>query len=55
LTSIPTAFYLYANQTVKTLPAFMYVLLSALGLLFTLIGSYLGQRIQMGPPVKAAE
>ncbi len=33
----------------------MYVLLSALGVLFTLIGAYIGERIQMGPPPKAAD
>ena len=55
LVAIPTAFLLYVNQTVKTMPAFMYVLLSALGVLFTLIGAYLGERIQMGPPPKVAD
>jgi hypothetical protein len=40
---------------VKTMPAFMYVLLSVLGVLFTLIGAYIGERIQMGPPPKAAD
>jgi hypothetical protein len=49
LVAIPTAFVLFDGQTVKTMPVFMYVLFSALGLLFTLIGSYLGERIQMGP------
>jgi cation transport ATPase len=49
LVAIPTAIYLHGGQTVKTMPGFMYILLSALGLLFTLIGSYLGERIQMGP------
>lgn len=49
LVALPTAFLLYEGQTVKTLPAFMYVLLSAVGLLFTLIGAYAGERIQMGP------
>jgi len=28
----------------------MYVLMSALGVLFTLIGSYVGERVQMAPP-----
>jgi hypothetical protein len=37
------------------MPAFMYVLMGALGVLFTLIGSYIGERIQMGPPPKAAD
>src|SRR3954471_17120586 len=55
LVAIPTAFLLYVNQTVKTMPAFMYVLLSALGVLFTLISAYIGERIQMGPPPKVAD
>jgi hypothetical protein len=55
LIAVPTGFYLYEGQTVKTMPAFMYVLLSVLGVLFTLIGSYFGERIQMGPPPKAVE
>jgi predicted nucleic acid-binding Zn ribbon protein len=55
LVAIPTAFLLFRSQTVKTMPAFMYVLLAALGVFFTLIGSYVGERIQMGPPPKAAD
>jgi hypothetical protein len=55
LVAIPTALYLYSNQTVKTMPAFMYVLMSVLGILFTLIGSYIGERVQMGPPPKPQE
>lgn len=49
LVAIPTVMYLSQTQTVKTMPFFMYVLMSALGVLFTLIGSYVGERIQMGP------
>lgn len=49
LVAMPTAFLLFRGQTVKELPAFMYVLLSALGVLFATIGSYLGERIQLGP------
>jgi hypothetical protein len=30
-------------------------LLSVLGVLFTLIGAYVGERVQMGPPPKAAD
>ena len=55
LVAMPTAFILYSNQTVKTMPAFMYVLLSALGVLFTLIGAYVGERVQMGPTPKASD
>ena len=48
--AIPTALFLYRGQTVKTMPPFMYILMSGLGALFTLIGAYIGERIQMGPP-----
>jgi hypothetical protein len=49
LVAMPTAFMLFQGQTVKTMPAFMYVLMSALGVLFSLIGSYAGERLQVGP------
>ncbi len=49
LVAIPTALALYSGQTVRTMPAFMYVLFSALGMLFALVGAYAGERIQMGP------
>jgi hypothetical protein len=49
LVAMPTAFLLFSGQTVKVMPAFMYVLMSALGILFSLIGSYVGDRIQVGP------
>lgn len=52
LVALPTAFLLFQYQTVKTLPLFMYLLLAAVGVLFTLIGSYLGERIQLGPAPK---
>jgi hypothetical protein len=55
LIAMPTAFLLFRGQTVKTMPAFMYVLMSALGVLFTLIGSYTGERIQMGPAPKPSD
>ena len=55
LVAMPTAFVLFENQTVKNMPAFMYVLMSALGVMFTLIGTYIGERIQLGPPPKASD
>lgn len=55
LIAMPTAILLYEYQTVKTMPAFMYVLMSALGLLFALIGTYVGERLQLGPPPKQAD
>jgi amino acid transporter len=50
LVAMPTAFLLFRYQTVKAMPSFMYVLMSALGVLFALVGSYVGERLQMGPP-----
>jgi len=55
LVALPAAFLLFQSQTVKTLPLFMYLLLAAVGVLFTLVGSYLGERIQLGPPPKTFE
>lgn len=52
LVAMPTVFYLAKTQTVRTLPMFMYVIMALIGLLFSLIGAYLGERIQMGPPPK---
>lgn len=48
----PTVWHLVRTQTVRTMPFFMYVVLAFIGIMFTLIGSYLGERIQMGPPQK---
>jgi len=50
LVAIPTALALYSGQTVRTMPAFMYVLFSALGMLFALVGAYAGERLQAGAP-----
>jgi hypothetical protein len=55
LVALPTAFLLHSGQTVKTMPGFMYALMAFLGMVFTLIGSYIGERIQMGPPPKQTE
>ncbi len=52
LVALPTAFFLFQGQTVKTMPAFMYVLMAALGVLFALIGAFVGERLQLGPPPK---
>ncbi len=55
LVAIPTAYLLHANQTVRTMPTFLYVIMAAIGVLFTLIGAYVGERIQLGaPPPKNA-
>ncbi len=53
--AIPTVGYLASTQTVRTMPLFMYIILALIGVMFTLIGSYLGERIQMGPPPKPVE
>ena len=53
--AIPTTFLLVQSQTVRTMPTFLYIVMSAIGVLFTLIGSYLGERIQLGPPPKPAD
>ena len=53
--AIPTVLYLYFFQTVRLLPSFMYVIMAGIGVMFTLIGSYLGERIQMGPPPKVVD
>jgi hypothetical protein len=55
LVAIPTVFYQARSETVRTMPLFMYIIMAAIGVLFTLIGAYLGERIQMGPPPKTAE
>lgn len=52
MVAVPTVYFLIRSQTVKTMPVFMYVLMAALGILFSMIGSYAGERIQMGPTVK---
>ncbi len=56
--ALPTIFYLYnglfgalgSGQTVRTMPIFMYVIMAMIGVMFALIGSYCGERIQMGAP-----
>jgi MFS family permease len=55
LVAIPATYFLHASQTVRTLPGFLYVILAAIGLMFTLIGAYIGERIQLGPPPKPAD
>ncbi len=55
LVAIPTVFYLLQSQTVRTMPLFMYAIMGIIGVLFALVGAYLGERIQMGPPAKAAD
>lgn len=54
LVALPTVYYLVRSETVRMMPIFMYVIMGLIGVLFTLIGSYIGERIQMGPPPKKA-
>jgi len=53
--AIPTTFLLIQSQTVRTMPTFLYVVMSAIGIMFTLIGAYIGERIQLGPPPKTVD
>ncbi len=55
IVAIPSTFLLVQSQTVRTMPTFLYVIMAAIGILFTLIGAYIGERIQLGPPPKAAD
>jgi hypothetical protein len=55
LVQVPTVLFLWRGQTVRTMPLFMYVILGLIGVLFALVGAYLGERIQMGPPAKTAD
>lgn len=60
--ALPTVFFLFNGlfgmigygQTVRTMPLFMYLIMGLIGVMFSLVGSYVGERIQMGPPAKAA-
>jgi hypothetical protein len=55
LVAIPTTYALIHSQTVRIMPSFLYVVMAGVGILFTLIGSYAGERIQIGPtPPKRA-
>jgi hypothetical protein len=55
LVAIPTTFLLIQSQTVRIMPVFLYLIFAAIGILLTLIGAYIGERIQLGPPPKTAE
>jgi hypothetical protein len=55
LVAIPTTFLLIQSQTVRIMPMFLYLIFAGIGILLTLIGAYMGERIQLGPPPKPAE
>ena len=49
LVAMPATYLLVQSQTVRVLPTFLYVVLAGIGVMFTLIGAYAGERVQMGP------
>jgi hypothetical protein len=53
--AIPTVFYTVVTRTRDFTPVFMFIIMAAVGVLFTLIGAYIGERIQMGPPPKPVD
>ncbi len=53
--AIPTTYLLVQSQTVRTMPTFLYIIMAGIGVMFTLIGAYIGERIQLGPPPKPVE
>jgi hypothetical protein len=55
LVALPTTFLLIQSQTVRVLPTFLYIIISGIGVMFTLIGAYCGERIQLGPPPKPVD
>jgi hypothetical protein len=55
IVAIPSTYMLIESQTVRTMPTFLYMIMAVIGVLFTLIGAYIGERIQLGPPPKPAE
>lgn len=55
LVAIPTTFMLIQSQTVRIMPLFLYLIFAGIGILLTLIGAYMGERIQLGPPPKPAD
>ena len=55
LVAIPTTYLLVKSETVRTMPTFLYIIMAGIGVMFTLIGAYLGERIQLGPPPRPVE
>ena len=55
IVALPTVFFLHngffgalgAGQTVRTMPMFMYLIMAMIGVLFSMVGSYLGERFQL--------
>ena len=55
IVAVPTVIYLVQTQTVRTMPSFMYIIVGCVGVLFALVGAYMGDRIQVGPLPKGVE
>lgn len=55
LVQLPSVLLLWRGQTVRTMPLFMYILLGLVSVLFAMVGAYLGERIQLGPPARHAD
>jgi hypothetical protein len=55
LVAIPSTYLLVKSETVRTMPTFLYIIMAGIGVMFTLIGAYLGERIQLGPPPRPVE
>lgn len=54
LVAMPATYLLIQSQTIHVLPTFLYVVMAGIGVMFTLIGAYAGERIQVGsPPARA--
>jgi hypothetical protein len=53
--AIPTISYLVKSETIRVMPLFMYVITALIGALFTVIGSWVGERLQAGPAPKPAD
>lgn len=54
LVAMPVTYLLVESQTVHVLPTFLYVVLAGIGVMFTLIGAYAGERVQVGPTPQRA-
>lgn len=42
----PTTLLLVRSQTVRTMPTFLYVIMATIGVMFSLIGAYVGERLR---------
>lgn len=49
LVAVPTTYMLIQSQTVRILPTFLYFVLAGIGVMFTIVGAYVGERVQLKP------